>query len=52
MNILRVQDNKLYKLAWEHNLQLCGVEDGNPQWIGNSFQLDLVWEALQRNNLI
>ena len=37
-NKLRVQNASIYKKAFEAGLSLCGVEDGQPQWIGTKVQ--------------
>lgn len=52
MNTLKAQDNRIYKLAWEHNLQISGVEEGEPLFLGDGFKMNLFFEALERNNLI
>jgi len=35
MNILKPLPAKYYKAGFENNLILVGVEEGQPQWMGN-----------------
>ena len=51
MNILKVLENKYYKLAFECGLQLCKIKDGRPVWIGDSVSFSNYWHALEQNNL-
>lgn len=34
-NILKVQEAKYYQEKFKSGLVLCGVEEGQPLWLGN-----------------
>lgn len=46
MAILKAQDNLVYQLAWKSDLQLTGVEEGRPQFMGNKDQMNNYFTAL------
>lgn len=51
-NIIKILEARIYKLAWRYGLSLAGTNHGQPVWIGNIFQLNSYFDALERNNLI
>ena len=51
MSILKVIENKYYKLAFECGLVIASIEEGRPQFIGTEDQMNNYWNALKINNL-
>jgi hypothetical protein len=51
MSILKLLNNKYYKLAYECGLALSGTEEGRPLFIGTTEQMNKYWRALENNNL-
>lgn len=52
MNILKIFENRYYKLAYQCGLSLGGIENGKPQWLGTQEQLDKYFSLIdgQRNS--
>ena len=51
MAILKVFENKYYKLAFDCGLVLAAIEDGKPLFIGTEEQMKNFWNVLKINNL-
>ena len=47
---LKVQEAKYYKLGFDKGLTISGVEDGKPQWFGNSLLIAQLWRDYERLN--
>ena len=49
MSILKPLKAKYYQKAFELNLVLSGVENGQPQWLGNQKDLDRYFSSFNSN---
>jgi hypothetical protein len=51
-NTLNVLEAKVYKLAWRYDLQICGTENGMPQWLGRKIDLENFFNAVNKYKLL